>query len=111
MPGIPELQRQLMKALDDPQADVRLAAARAIWNSEPKSIASALPAVIAMLQHKEPVARQRAADLLGDLGSAGRPAVPALLDALRDENLNVRRAVATALVRIDPAAAAKAGIR
>jgi HEAT repeat protein len=47
-------------------------------------------------------ARAKAADALASLGPDGKPAVTALLIALRDENEAVRRKVMTALVAIGP---------
>jgi HEAT repeat protein len=47
-------------------------------------------------------ARQRATEALGQLGAAARPAVPALVEALRDKNPGIRPTAAAALGEIGP---------
>src|SRR5262249_53187139 len=56
------------------------------------------------------IVRRAAVDALGSLGSLARPAVPDLVPALKDKDLEGRVGAAVALKRIDPAAAKKAGI-
>jgi HEAT repeat protein len=62
------------------------------------------------LQHRNPAVRIEAANKLGELGTEGRPAVPALLDALNDDDWGVVDAAVSALKRIDPIAAKNAGL-
>jgi HEAT repeat protein len=50
--------------------------------------------------------RQRAVEALGQLGRAGRPAVPALVKALTDKYPGIRACAATALGQIGPEAKA-----
>jgi HEAT repeat protein len=51
-----------------------------------------------------------AARSLGQIGPAAKAAVSALIDALKDEDKDVRTAAAEALKKIDPEAARKAGV-
>jgi tetratricopeptide (TPR) repeat protein len=62
---------------------------------------SQVPALVAALQQEEPEVRFGAAQTLGDLGPAGRPALGALAQALRDRNQGVRLQAARALWLID----------
>ena len=55
--------------------------------------------------------RRRAAELLGAMGTHAKAAVPDLIDALGDIDDDVGRAAAAALKKIDPKAAAKAGVK
>ena len=76
---------------------------------------AAVPLLIELLRDSDPVVRRYAADCLGDLGPAAAPAVPALLRALGDEEqggmvITVGGAAAYALQKIDPEAAARAGV-
>jgi HEAT repeat protein len=64
----------------------------------------------AALRDKDPHQRTLAAFFLGHLGPEARGATPALVTVLKDENERVRAAAATALKRIDPEAAARAGV-
>ena len=54
--------------------------------------------------------RHEAAEALGELGKENEDAVAALTKALGDRGLLVRKAATNALLTIDPAAAAKAGV-
>ena len=62
---------------------------------------SQVPALLAALRAEEPEVRFGAAQTLGDLGPAGRPALGALTQALRDRNQGVRLQAARALWLID----------
>jgi hypothetical protein len=62
------------------------------------------------LKDTRPWERLESARALGRRGSRARYAVPALLEGLSDEDEDVRSAVADALKRIDPEAAAEAGV-
>src|SRR5262249_7292742 len=55
--------------------------------------------------------RRDAAKALGQFGPEAQDAVPALLERLRDSEPSVRKAAGQSLKRIDPAAAARAGVR
>jgi HEAT repeat protein len=63
----------------------------------------AAPRLVAMLlKHEQPGARQHAAHILGQMGPAADPAVPALGKALADESHDVRLTAADALSHIGP---------
>lgn len=111
MPGVTGTFLKLSAALDDTDVDVRLSAAHSIWLHQPKTTDVTVPVIVAALKHKQVRARIRAAELLGEIGAAAKASVPALVEAIRDENPAVRQAAALALKKVDPEAAAKAGIR
>jgi HEAT repeat protein len=70
-----------------------------------------VPALLAVLREsKNPSAREGAACALEAMGPRAKEAVPALRDALHDEDQRVRQRAAWALKAIDPNAAAEAGV-
>jgi HEAT repeat protein len=69
-----------------------------------------LPALVKALEDREPKVRAQAAHTLGLIGHAAKPAAPALAQALTDEDAAVREAAVRSLKRVDPGAAARAGI-
>jgi hypothetical protein len=99
----------LLQCLNDPDAMVRLSAARAliiIRCGQDKAI----PVLVEGLADRNPFIRLEGALYLGSVGSAATSAVPALVKALRTGDLSVRFEVENALIHIDPVAAAKAGV-
>ncbi|HZU38435.1 MAG TPA: HEAT repeat domain-containing protein [Gemmataceae bacterium] len=86
------------RALQDPNSDVREAAAIALMRLHPTH---SVPALIAALKDKEPLVSGRAASALAQIG---KPAIPALVRALDDPDHEMRRGAAYALGRIGPAA-------
>ena len=91
----------------------RLDAVRAVkWINGP-SAKSAVPLLINELQGTnspdafsttlQRVVREEAAETLGVIGADARPAIPALVSALKDPEERVRANAVTALVRIEPA--------
>src|SRR5262249_34122962 len=66
--------------------------------------------LIAALRASSPFVRKAAAYALGQFGEAGKEAVPALLNALEDEDEEVHRDAEIALFLIDRKAARAAGI-
>jgi HEAT repeat protein len=90
----------LTKALDDPDALVRVRSIRALSQiGEP-----ALPYLIPALENPAPLARSGAAKAIGGIKTRPRSAVPALLRALSDPQLSVREAAFQSLAQIgDPA--------
>jgi HEAT repeat protein len=103
---------QLAAALKDEDESVRFSAARALWNTaSPKTRGELVTLVADGLNRKIASVRKRAAEVLGEFGAGAKEVVPALLEALRDPDAPVRQAAAAALRQIDPAAAAKAGVR
>lgn len=128
----------LEERLKDTNADVRRAAAAALMHIRTEG---AIPALIQSLKDKDPVIRGRAgvalahmgkaavpalrdalkgedrpvrgaaAYALGRIGAAARPAVPALMDMLKSKDTYLRTVAANALKKIDPEAAAGAGVK
>jgi HEAT repeat protein len=70
-----------------------------------------VPALTDALRDESGYVRHDAATTLGKFGGEARTAVPALVGALKDRERTVRTAAAAALKKVDPTAAAKAGIR
>jgi len=88
---------------------VRLHAARALWKVG--SLGNAMDALIAALKDGSSMeGRRMAAEFLGEMGSDAKDAVPVLLIALTDPLAGVRGRAAESLIKIDPQAAAKAGL-
>jgi HEAT repeats len=73
--------------------------------------AEVVPEMVKLLHDPEPFVRQCAAIVLGEFGTNGTAAVPTLVAKLEDPSEYVRDAATNALKQIDPAAAAKAGIK
>lgn len=96
-PAVPDLVR----ALDDPNPDVRWHAARALHAIGP----AASPAVNALaksLKDDNFMVRGHAANALGTIGEAARPAAAALAQTVTDPDPHVRRAAVRALTKIRP---------
>ena len=51
------------------------------------------------------------AESLGEIGPDAKSAVPALIESLKDPSLEVRDMAGASLKKIDPAAAAKQGVK
>jgi HEAT repeat protein len=101
----------LRRATEDDTATVRFAAAVAWWKIDGKN-AKALAAITDTI--KDSTAsfdmRMQAVNALGELGEdVKKEAVPVLLEALRDRHASVRVVAETALKKVDPEAARKAG--
>ena len=60
-------------------------------------------ALIIALRDEDASMRKKAADALGELGSAAKDAIPALTKVLKDEDKDVRDAAQTALAKIKAA--------
>ncbi len=95
---------------DDPW--LRWSAAVALGSIGPAA-KEAVPALAKGVYDKEYIVRKGSAEALGHLGPAAKQAVPTLVQAYEDglQYDNIRKIAAESLKRIDPAAAAKAGIR
>jgi Peptidase S46/HEAT repeats len=91
-----ELVPGLIKALQDSDEEVAHAAGSALGNLG----GAALPALIEALRAKDKTLRCRAASVLGKLRIADESAVNALLKALNDEDVEVRRHAARALAAL-----------
>jgi HEAT repeat protein len=101
----------LTAAQYDPDPGVLVQVARALWRVDRRD-RIAVPLLVGVLGQGDEVLRWQAAEALGEIGPAAADAAPALRAALRDEYQSalIRQAVATALRRIDPPAAAAAGV-
>ncbi|MFO0865560.1 MAG: HEAT repeat domain-containing protein [Gemmataceae bacterium] len=100
--GVNDGLRPLKKAVADPDAKVREAAAYALGDLGKQSIAASrdpelAPLLAKMLTDGEPLVRRSAAYALGCLGSDAMVAEPALKTALRDERAEVRQNAVWAL--------------
>jgi hypothetical protein len=71
----------LVKALEDPAPNVRIAAAEALCNLGRHD--NALPVLISALKHTTPYIRLRASNVVDRIGAAGRPALPDLKAATK----------------------------
>jgi len=70
----------------------------------------AVPTLITLLKDKELEVREASALSLGAIGTETKEIIPALKELIRDEDIFVSNAAAAALRKIDPAAAAEAGL-
>jgi HEAT repeat protein len=100
----------LKRLLDDPQYYPRGRAALALWQISGNA-GDALPTLKALLRHKgQSYARAYAAGLLAEMGAQAKPAWNDLLAARKDSDAYVRSQADAALKKIDPRAAARAGV-
>jgi HEAT repeat protein len=98
---------QLLAVLDDPDGDVALAAAEAVWTLDRRR--DVLPYFVRALRAKSTSHRQRAVRYLSYMGLEAKPAVPDLIAACKDRDSSVRREAYQALSRLDPETARKVG--
>ncbi len=94
-PALPGLITTLITRLSNAEIEGCLAVQILVWIGAP-----AVLALIDALRHGNIPARKNAANALGDIGKYARKAIPALTQALQDENPQVRAAAANALRRI-----------
>ena len=78
----------------------RLAAMKALAAIGPKLTVSVMPKVIAALADQDPRIRRQAAETLGLYGPAARSALPALWQALHDDDSEVRLHASEAIMNI-----------
>jgi HEAT repeat protein len=98
---------QLLKASKKDDAAERLASTKALWQICEHQ--DCIPIMIKLLEKDREASA--AADFLAAIGPKAKSAVPALLVAIGSANELNCYCAAGALLRIDPAAAAKAGIK
>jgi HEAT repeat protein len=108
--GCGKTTADLITQLKAEDAGLRLESVHALQEKVDES-STVVPALASALKDPDTYVRRDAARALGQFAESGAEAVPALLDALRDKEPSVRKAAATAFKKIDPAAAARAGIR
>jgi hypothetical protein len=98
----------LIQGLSDKAQAVRVTAARSLGqiHAQPEL---AVPALMQSFPGNDPILRRSIASALGQFGGHAKAAVPMLLQSLNDTN--IQDAVKKALQEIDPAAAAKAGVK
>lgn len=99
--GVRELTEELVKALSDAEVSVRISVAAALAALESDKSKEAVPVLMAALKDREVENRRGAAFVLGQFGSAARPALAALTAALKDDSAEVRQAARTALKQIE----------
>ena len=87
------------------------AALRQIANEFAKREQRALSILCEGLKDSQPPVRRWSAESLGNLRGDAKGAVDDLVRVLKDEDATVRKTAAEALKKIDPTAAAKAGIK
>ena len=76
----------LIALLKDPDTDIRSRAAQAFWSMGDADAKEAVPALIALLQDKDTGVRLNAAGALGQIASEPAKTIPALRDALNDND-------------------------
>ena len=97
------LVKRLIAALQDPDPDVRQNLATALAKIGP----AAVEPLTAALADELPERRAGAAYALGYIGNPARSAMPKLLDALDDKDLDVRRQASYAISRLVPSVTPK----
>jgi HEAT repeat protein len=96
--------------LQDPGREIWSTAAVALWKIDRQSQA-VVPVLLNVLKDPYPIAGQvYAAGALGQMGAGAKAAVPALLQARKEPDHELRAAAGRALRQIDPGAADKAGV-
>ena len=72
----------------------------------------AIPAIVRLIrQERIPSVRVEAAKALGQFGGGDTAVIAALNEALRDRDFGVRSTATNSLLKLDPEAAAKAGVK
>ena len=94
---------QLIKALKDPDDDVRRSAAEALGTMGPAA-AEIPPHLIEALEDQTADVRHSAPEALGKMGPATAESVPQLVKALEDQNDDMRSSAAEVLNKMGPAA-------
>jgi HEAT repeat protein len=106
-PLAPGTEMTLSAAVDDRSAHVAVRAAEALWRVSGDTGRAALALVPRL---GDPAVRNAAVQALNRIGLGAKAAVPALLIATKSKDRLFRESVVMALRKIDPGAAAKAGL-
>jgi HEAT repeat protein len=93
-----EVIKKLVEALKDPDPDVRQNLGAALAKIGPEAVEPLVEA----LKGDNPDRRAGAAYTLGLIGPQAKSALPALLEALKDEAVEVRRQASYAVARLLP---------
>ncbi len=103
----------LITALQDPNINVRMLAAEALVHLDaPAAIkAGVVPILITILKDPNDQVAYQAGEALGGMGKDAATAVPALVESLKSPSRLTAQTAARALKKIDPEAAAKAGVK
>jgi HEAT repeat protein len=97
-PDQKEVVKKLVEALKDPDPDVRQNLGAALAKIGP----DAIEPLVEALKGDNPDRRAGAAYTLGLIGPPAKAALPALLEALKDESVEVRRQASYAVARLIP---------
>ncbi|MEX2218896.1 MAG: HEAT repeat domain-containing protein [Phycisphaerales bacterium] len=95
-PHLPEVLAAMLRALDDPEPQVRMHAYSAIGQMR-DGAGAALPTLIEQTRHDDPIRRRQAIRCLQNLGPHAAPALPALQEALTHADAQTRMSAALAL--------------
>jgi len=106
-PLAPGTAAALRAAMNDRSGYVSVRAAEALWKVSGED-GRAILAIVARLN--DPEIRQAAVQALNRIGQGAKAAVPALLTAVKSKDRLFRESAIMALRKIDPGAAAKAGV-
>ena len=101
----------LEETLNDSVASVRIRACETILAIDSKQSKTILPTLINLLSETNYLVRLRAIDLLRQVGTDAKAAVPSLTNALRDDSRTIQTWAGEALERIDPQAAMKCVVK
>jgi HEAT repeat protein len=101
----------LRERLEDEDVAVAAQAAVALFRIDPAQADVCRTRLRLILDDADPRGRLVALADLAELGPAARPFLPLLLDALKDQVAEVRKAAAAALFAVDADAARKAGLK
>jgi len=111
--GCRELLPLIERSLEEETDVGRVQAATAVWKVGATDQVTNKAIAALLLSLKEPTyaaVRGQAAEHLGEMGASAKAAAPALTAALRDRSTVVRSSAADALRKVDPEAAANAGV-
>ena len=89
---------------------MKMWAALGLWKVEPDS-PLVIPALVSLLEDKEGNVNGPVCSSFAQFGDKAKPAVPAILRALRHEHWFTRRMATWTLMRLDPETAANVGMK
>ena len=96
--ALPELEKGILQPHRDPE--YRIAVMKALISIGPVHSIPAIPTVVKALKDGDPRVRRIAAEVLGKFGPLARQAVPALREALGDDDAEVRENASLAILNI-----------